>query len=226
MSCILVDAGGTGRVWRMPSERDAYWHALYTPGDVVCSSEEHVLSRWGQHDLPMVAELTQSEAVVGFVREREAQLRVTTPSDRAAAEARAETARRIWPALLAIAQEPPSEDEKLAAELLRARRMATKERVMTDKNATTTAAAGKAADKTPKEKTVAGYPATSKLKFGADKEGKPYGKDNNPKRPGTATHTRFAGYRDGMTIAQALETGLTEADVAHDLKKGFVKVAA
>lgn len=216
MSCILVDGGGTGRVWRMESERSAYDHVLYTPGDVVCSQETHVLDRWGQWDLPMVARIAGDQRAVAWVEEQAQLLRTDGP-------ARAEAASRIWPALLAVAVEPPSEDSELAAELLRSRRRQAQEsRAMTDTAPKAAAKAKDTKDATPKEKMVAGRPGTSVLRFGKDKEGKPFGPSNNPKREGSATYGRFAKYRDGMTINQALEAGLTEADVGHDMKKGFV----
>lgn len=91
---------------------------------------------------------------------------------------------------------------------------------MADKAATAT---------TTKDKPVrpigrATYDPTSKISFGKDKEGKLYGKDNNPKRAGSAAHGRFALYKDGQTIAEAKEAGVTAGDINWDAKQGFIKI--
>lgn len=44
----------------------------------------------------------------------------------------------------------------------------------------------------------------------------------NPKRPGTASHTRFAAYKVGMTIAEAIKAGVTRADVRWDMARDFI----
>ncbi len=50
--------------------------------------------------------------------------------------------------------------------------------------------------------------------------------EGNPKRPGSAAHGRFAFYTSGMTVKQALEAGVTMADIHHDSSKGFIKLSA
>lgn len=47
----------------------------------------------------------------------------------------------------------------------------------------------------------------------------------NPKRPGSASFDRFAKYKKGMTVAQALEAGVTRADIDWDSKRDFIKFA-
>lgn len=67
----------------------------------------------------------------------------------------------------------------------------------------------------------------------ADKEGKQYGGENNPKR--NASAARFACYRDGITIGE-LKTALVDAlgpegadklsdDLAWDVKRGFISLS-
>lgn len=45
----------------------------------------------------------------------------------------------------------------------------------------------------------------------------------NPKRPGTDSFDRFAKYKKGMTVAQALAAGVLRADIAWDSKREFIK---
>lgn len=47
----------------------------------------------------------------------------------------------------------------------------------------------------------------------------------NPKKVGSATHGRYTIWQVGMTKADALAAGLTRADIAYDVKKGFVRFA-
>ena len=60
------------------------------------------------------------------------------------------------------------------------------------------------------------------ITMGKDKEGRHYGPDNNPKKIGSKTHGRFAMYRHGMTVSEALEAGITTADLVYDRDHGFV----
>ena len=48
----------------------------------------------------------------------------------------------------------------------------------------------------------------------------------NPKRAGSAAHARFEGYfADGVkTVQDALNNGLTPADLFHDIGHGFISV--
>lgn len=44
----------------------------------------------------------------------------------------------------------------------------------------------------------------------------------NPKRPGSASHARYEAWRAGESVDAALARGLTAADVAHDVRRGYV----
>lgn len=68
------------------------------------------------------------------------------------------------------------------------------------------------------------FAETSVIKFGADKDGKSYGPEHNPKKPGSASADRFAKYRDGMTVKEALDAGVIRGDLDHDTKKGFITI--
>ena len=48
----------------------------------------------------------------------------------------------------------------------------------------------------------------------------------NPKKPGSESHTRFAIYSDGMTVAEFLEKGGRKADLSWDCEKGFISLTA
>jgi len=69
---------------------------------------------------------------------------------------------------------------------------------------------------------TAKHSVTSVITFGKDAEGKNYGPDNNPKRANSAAHARFALYKSGQTIQQALDAGVTRGDINWDSKQGFI----
>lgn len=86
------------------------------------------------------------------------------------------------------------------------------------------AAAAPAADAKPK--TVGGYALTAKITLAKNAEGKAYnGADNNPKRKGSKSFDKFAKYKDGMTVEQAVAAGLTGADLSWDTSHKFITIA-
>ncbi len=46
----------------------------------------------------------------------------------------------------------------------------------------------------------------------------------NPKREGSKTHERFALYKNGMKVSEALEKGLTREDLDWDTKHDFISI--
>jgi hypothetical protein len=48
----------------------------------------------------------------------------------------------------------------------------------------------------------------------------------NPKRAGSGSHRRYGLYTNGMTVEEALEEGITAADLDYDNKKEFIRIVA
>ena len=46
----------------------------------------------------------------------------------------------------------------------------------------------------------------------------------NPKRPTSKAYERFASYKDGLTVQQALDSGLTTPDLAYDAAHGYIAI--
>lgn len=46
----------------------------------------------------------------------------------------------------------------------------------------------------------------------------------NPKREGSKAHARFAAYRDGQSVGEALDAGVTTPDLVYDAKHGFIHI--
>ena len=59
--------------------------------------------------------------------------------------------------------------------------------------------------------------------FGKDKEGNALSSENSPKK-GDASKQRWSVYRDGMTVKEALDAGLTRSNIRKDRRAGFITV--
>lgn len=90
-----------------------------------------------------------------------------------------------------------------------------------------------AKDKTPKTAPAADATATAKPAAAKNLGPKGVSDDaavkmlagSNPKREGSAARARFANYRDGMTVKEALAAGITTPDLVYDAKHGFIEIA-
>lgn len=71
------------------------------------------------------------------------------------------------------------------------------------------------------------YSMTATIHFCNDKDGKPYSaEENNPKNRGSGAREKFSLYREGMTVAQAVDGGIKTRDLDYDLSKGFIRLEA
>lgn len=225
-SCVAVTRGGWGEVWGFESPDQAESHPLVQYGDAVVSSPEDTVECWNYLFLPrMCTEVLGDTAMDAQLRES-----IDSAPDHHTRDARvAVGGQEVWAVLQRSARTPPNDPAELVRKIADDRRLhnewrdrETKRRTsMTQAAATTTTTAA-----APKEKKIAGFATTAKISFGKDKDGKSYDtNDNNPKRAGTKSGDRFAKYKDGMTLEQAVAAGVTAADVKWDLGKGFIKVA-
>ena len=57
-----------------------------------------------------------------------------------------------------------------------------------------------------------------------DVDGKQYSAEHNPKKMGSASAERFAKYRHGMTVKEALDAGLLRGDFSSDMNKGYISI--
>lgn len=61
------------------------------------------------------------------------------------------------------------------------------------------------------------------INFGVDAEGNVYSAENSPKK-GDATKERWSVYRDGITVTEALEAGLTRSNIRRDRRAGYITI--
>lgn len=231
MVCLVITRGGWGDVWRFASRDAAIGHALWHSEDALLAGAEDITRQYNMLEIGRLLEM------IGIESLRVEVLSSVHPDlglpDRVRLERVAERADRIWDGLLGLARDVP-EDPAQVLELVRSDRenvlrTQNKEAHMADdKNKTGAAAGTTAAAAAPKAPKAKKFADTSVIRLQADKDGKKFGKDNNPKRAGTTTHDRFAKLVDGMTVAAYVKAVGNEAQAFSELdynqKKGFLKI--
>lgn len=231
MTYIAITCGGNGDLWMFETRTSAFLHPLVQYGDAMLGGPGDVLDSYNRLEWAAIADRAG-------VRIGASDTALLLRGTHVEAEAiRRRTAFLVWDGLVARAVPHPTESDRICEIVSRDRRrgvhpvskkmQATPESVT---DAPTTENAEAATPVAKKEKVAAGPRApkgtelNSVIRFRQDKNGVAYGPDNNPKRPGTAGHQRFALYVDGMTVSEALAAGIWGADVAWDIEHGFISV--
>lgn len=197
---IAVTRAGLGDWLLFDSFEDADTHPLVQYGDVIMSSPEDIPRQWTPLELPsLVASLEMGEVDLegDWVRRH---------------------GRAIWARMIARASAPTEDPAEICSLVVRDRKLSIKERQMSDKNK-------KPAEKkegTPRA--AKKYTGEMKITLLTDKDDKPYGPKNNPKREGSKSADRFALYKNGMTVDQFVAAGGLYADVVYDVDKKFISV--
>lgn len=234
--CVAITRDGRGDLWRFGSFSEADQHPIVQYGDPIIPEPKMVTRRVPMARLPhLMRRVGRPE-----LAERVESVLASPRSHRAKLEVVDTFAQAVHEALVAAAAPPPDDPVQIISIIRRDRVQSVKESKMNDENPTTpidTAEAPKAEKakkepKAPKEPKAAKEPAPPKYAPGStvkllkNGEGVQYGKDNNPKRPGSASYDRFALYTDGMTVEDAIKAGVKTADIAWDVSKGFIEVIA
>ena len=212
-SCVVVTRGGRGDVWVFPSEYEAIHHPITQYGDALCGCPLDIINMWNRTDFHVLLHLLGDESLEAEVR---AVMEEWYYASRSAWTV--EIGRyvdRIWRRLLVVGRTPPENPAEIINLIVEDRR-----KYMSDAAKSDETVAPK-----PREYTrasIAGHPANAKIKLLTDKDGKKYGKANNPKRGKVAD--RFALYKDGMTLKRFVELGGKPSDVAWDSDKGYIAV--
>jgi hypothetical protein len=226
-TCVAVTCWGWGDVWGFDSPEQARLHPLIDTCDVVLSSAEEVYpGNWNYLFLPrMCAEVLGDREACERLKET-----IREAPDARTRDSRVQLACvQIWNRLCDVAKQPPSDPRKICDMIVRDRRRTDEwhkreeNRRSSVMNAQTqTADAGTTTKAPPAPKNIAGRAPTQKIAFGKDKDGKHYGKDNNPKRANSKSADRFNLYTAGMTLQQAVDKGCSAADIKWDLEHGYI----
>lgn len=225
--CVAITRMGYGLPYSFDSLEEADSHPLIQHGDVFIVGQDDVhryyspltalefVRRWGipkmVDDCRHILEMSQGLSD----RRRKQALRDSLDE-------------RLWRQLCALAQQPPTDPAEIV-KMIAEDRIATRRLNMAESEK----AAGKktASEKTEKKApeapkapaVIAGVPVTSVIRFGEKEDNTKYGiGDLNPKKKGSASHARFELYKDGMTVREALNVGITAADLKNDQGKGYI----
>lgn len=216
MTTIVVTGQGWGAIWKFDSLVEAQVHPQVRDGDAVMDNFSHMLRDYNSLEFPKLMRRLHVEGASAV----DTALRSSAPTRQR--EIMRDNASRVWDALLVIADTPPHNPEK--------ERLMTEAKKVAEKKTTEIKAAKPAAvAKEPKApagpRAPKGYGLEDKIHFGKNAEGKAYGPGNNPKRPNSGSHTRFALYKDGQTIGAALDAGVETADILWDANHKFIIIA-
>lgn len=217
MVCVVVTRNGDGDAWRLDSQLAVRLHPLVQLDDVCACSASELLGQYGRSYAPSLARhlpegrrrdnalsaLEAWRARAGVREEREAQ----------------QVAEEVFAHLSRNAPKPPTDPGELIRIITEDRRAregttlrslptstADKERHMSETAATET-------EKKPRAARFADD-ATITVKAA-----------ENPKRAGSKSFDVFAKYKDGMTVKEAKEAGISTADLRYDSEHDFISIA-
>jgi len=228
---VAITRDGWGDVWAFEDAETARYHPLIQDADLVVCSATDVARFWNYLFIGRLFDEVLGDRTRGDAARAEMQ------SDTMRDERHARLCEQGWRMLEARAKAPPVQPARICEMVVTDRRQrdewhrreATRRTTMTETTKTTAtpaaATTAKAPVAAPAPKTTHGkFALTAKITMGKNAEGKPYGRDNNPKRAGSASADAFALYKDGMTVEQLAKAGVSPADLAWNVEKGFVKV--
>lgn len=215
MSAVAITRWGAGDLWVFDTPGDAFLHPLIQYGDPVMSRPEDLGDHYNRLDWNTLLALAGLDLYRGpplslgaWRNLREAQ------------------SGRIWDALLQRAQPAPTDPAEICRRITEDRRQGRMARKNKDAPVEAIPAAHPTAERgnlPPAVRGPKGIPHEAVIRFGTDKEGKPFhSQHNNPKKEGTGAHRKFSMYRDGMTVAQALDEGIPTGDLKYDSEHGYI----
>lgn len=220
-SVVAVARGGAGQPWLFDTVLEADQHPIYQFGDPILASATDLADGMSLHEMAALADTIEDTKLAGELR---------GPLVAGSEFARKAAIGRLWESLVKHTPRPPA-DPKEVIDIIVADRRRTRATGVQVRRTSTMSEAEAAAATTEGEKKAhrpipkdPKFSETSIIKMLADKDGRPYGAENNPKKAGTATHGRFAKYADGMTVKAALEAGLTRGDLSYDKDKKFIDI--
>jgi hypothetical protein len=235
--CVAITRDGRGDLWKFGSFSEADQHPIVQYGDPIIPDPKFVAKRVPLARLPALMRRVGRPELA----ERAETILNSQRSHRAKLETLETSSKVFFDALVLVASPPPEDPAQIVNLIRRDRILSVKESKMSEETPTAVdTSAAPVADKPKKEKAPKApkapkepkepkeakprYAEGSTITLLKNGEGVQYGKDNNPKRPGSASYDRFALYTDGMLLSDAVKAGVTTADIAWDVSKGFIEV--
>lgn len=229
--CVAITRDGRGDLWCFGSYAEADQHPIVQYGDRIVDGPKSICTRLTLNEIPAILARINRNDLAKQILDC-----LSAPSHRQKVQRVSELSLHVWTALTEAALPPPTDPPELVQLIVRDRKLSIKEsRSMEETTPTPDTTVEPKAKKTraPKEKSTdpaqpkaERYNREHKIRLLSNAEGVQYGPENNPKRAGSASHDRFALYKDGMTIGAAIEAGVKSEDIAWDVKKGFIEIQA
>lgn len=226
---VAVTRNGLGDMYIFSSRAEADLHPLVQYGDVVCDGPESVLRQYTRMEIPDLLRRLGDE-------EFRSEVLMKAAGSLGWSESVTRYSGRVWEKMQECASPPPTDPGEIVSRIAKDRKLSLVESRVpkeekrmsnTQQTENTTAEAKEPAAKKEKATptTIGGFSLASKITMLVDKEGKPYGKDNNPKKAGSKSAVRFEAYGNGgITVEEAYKAGVSSADFAYDVNKGFIKI--
>jgi hypothetical protein len=241
---VVVTRQGYGDLWSFKTYAQADEHPLYQFGDPILHSGQSVARNYNRLEMPGLLTRLGKPAQARAMEAEFANLDAVAQGKRLV-----DYGELAWRLIQEQAVEPPIDPATICKQVSIDRRKTKQKDFIMAKaklkaedqlNEDGTAAeapegeAAPAAKKPRAKKEKAEGSGAGRTRIGenavislnSDKEGNKYSAENNPKRPGSSSHGRFALYVDGMTVKEAIEAGLRRDDITWDVNKGYLTLSA
>lgn len=217
MFCLVVTRNGKGEVYKFPDKKAARLHPLTQVYDVVATDAIELAVQYCRADIEILLKFVE-----GRDKSRLIDLLETWKSEPKSRDMPGEAREILWRVMFAKAKYPPKDAEQLI------------NLIVEDRQAVESGVRSRAYESTqpgefsPQRKERASMSdeaatKTRKARVSDDAVIKLL-VDKNPKREGSKAAERFASYKDGMTVKQAKDAGLTAADLSYDAEHNYISV--
>ena len=219
---VVVTRQGYGDLWSFATYSQADEHPLFQFGDAICHNGDDVARMFNPLDLPGLATRLGHPLIAREMEKAVAQDR----------KKHREYGDLIWQYMKKAAQPAPLDPSTIVALVQKDRRLTKRKDFVMAKKAKKVedqvdgeGAEGETTEKVARSARTK-VDTAAIISFLSDKDGNPYSAENNPKRPGSASHDRFKLYREGMTVGEAIEAGLKRDDITWDVNKQYISISA
>lgn len=219
-TCVVISRNGAGEVWRFDSLKTARLHPITQSWDVFATSGDELVRQFGRKEIDQLLRFTEGRDRSALISSIE-----QVKSGRSSADHDPLIKQMLWDKLIATSKKPPQEAEELI-KIIAGDKLAVEGKTLMsrpDGDAPVRQKTQTGEDDMGDKREVFRMDDNGTISFGTDDKGVPYSAENTPKR-GDNTKTKFSIYRDGMTVKEALDAGLTRSNIRRDRRAGFIVI--
>jgi hypothetical protein len=206
-----------GDVYKFPDKKAARLHPVAQLYDVYAADSMELAAQYGRDEAEVLLRFAE-----GRDRSRLVDAFETWKSDPASRMLPFEARDLAWRLLLGRAQEPPADSTEIVRVIEEDRR-AVENGI---RSRPESANPGEFSPFRSKERQMSEAEKKARAARVSDDAVIKVLVDANPKRAGSKAFTRFEAYKNGMTVKQARDAGLTAADISYDSKHNHISVTA